>query len=108
YLRLWEELSHSKAMVFLSGPRQVGKTTMAKAIAATFPSSLYFNWDIRDDRARLLRDPSFFTKLDNRGPGRALVVFDEIHKYRQWKNHLKGAYDGHSGQFQFLVLGSGR
>ena len=68
YLRLWDELSGSKAMVFLSGPRQVGKTSLAKAIAARFPASLYFNWDIRDDRARLLKDPSFFTQLDNPGP----------------------------------------
>ena len=73
YARLWEELSRSKAMVFLSGPRQVGKTTLAKAIAARFPASLYFNWDVRDDRARLLKDPSFFTKLDNPGTGPALA-----------------------------------
>ena len=55
YVRLWEELSRSKAMVFLSGPRQVGKTTLAKTIAARFPASLYFNWDVRDDRARLMK-----------------------------------------------------
>jgi predicted AAA+ superfamily ATPase len=108
YLRLWNELSRSKGMVFLAGPRQVGKTTLAKAVAARFRASLYFNWDVRDDRARLLKDPSFFTKLDNPGPGRALVVLDEIHKYRKWKNYLKGAYDAHADRFQFLVLGSGR
>ena len=108
YVRLWEELSRSKAMVFLSGPRQLGKTTLAKAIATRFPASLYFNWDVRDDRARLLKDASFFTQLDNRGPGPALVVLDEIHKYRHWKNYLKGAYDAHAKRFHFLVLGSGR
>ena len=107
-MRLWDELSRTKAMVLLSGPRQVGKTTLAKAIAARFSASLYFNWDIRDDRARLLKDPYFFTRLDNPGPGPALVVLDEIHKYRKWKNYLKGAYDAHAAHFQFLVLGSGR
>ena len=108
YMRLWDELSRSKAMIFLSGPRPVGKPTLAKTIAARFPASLYFNWDTRDDRARLLKDPSFFTQLDNPGTGPALVVLDEIHKYRKWKNYLKGAYDAHAGRFHFLVLGSGR
>lgn len=108
YLRLWDELSRAKSMIFLSGPRQVGKTTLAKAIATRFPASLYFNWDVRDDRARLLKDPSFFAQLDNPGTGRALVVLDEIHKYRKWKNYLKGTYDAHADRFQFLVLGSGR
>ena len=108
YMRLWEELSRSKAMILFSGPRQVGKTTLAKAIAARFPASLYFNWDVRDDRVRLMKNPSFFTTIDNPGPGPALVVLDEIHKYRQWKNYLKGAYDAHAEHFHFLVLGSGR
>jgi predicted AAA+ superfamily ATPase len=108
YTALWNDLSASKSMVFLSGPRQAGKTTLAKSVSGRFPASLYFNWDIREDRARLLKDPSFFTKLDNIGPGPALVILDEIHKYRKWKNYLKGAYDAHAERFHFLVLGSGR
>ena len=108
YLKLWQELSKNKAMVLLSGPRQAGKTTLAKTLSDSFPASLYFNWDIREDRAKLLKDPSFFTRLDNPGPGPALVILDEIHKYRRWKNYLKGIYDAHAEHFHFLVLGSGR
>jgi predicted AAA+ superfamily ATPase len=39
-----------KGMIFLSGPRQSGKTTLAKIIAASFTNSLYFNWDIPEHR----------------------------------------------------------
>lgn len=95
-------------MVFLSGPRQVGKTTLARQFQKTFSQSLYFNWDIITDQKRLLKNPYFFAEAD-RDPGKPfLVVFDEIHKYGRWKNYLKGAYDGHHGDFRFLVTGSGR
>jgi hypothetical protein len=105
---LWTELSTSKSMVFISGPRQAGKTTLAKAVPTGCPASVYFDWDVREDRARLLRDPSFFTRVDNPGPGPALVILAEIHKYARWKNYLKGVYDAYAGRFHFLVLGSGR
>ena len=49
-------------MVFLSGPRQVGKTTLAKALQAQYGGGIYFNWDLLTDRKRLARDPYFFEK----------------------------------------------
>lgn len=98
---------HGK-MAFLSGPRQVGKTTLARAFQKEFAQSLYFNWDVITDQKRLLRNPYFFAEAD-RDPGEPfLVVLDEIHKYARWKNYLKGAYDAHHRDFRFLVTGSGR
>lgn len=95
-------------MAFVSGPRQVGKTTLAGQIQKTFSQSLYFNWDIITDQKRLLKDPYFFER-ENRNPRQPfLVIFDEIHKYARWKNYLKGAYDKHNKDFRFIITGSGR
>lgn len=105
---LWRSLAQDKAMVLVAGPRQCGKTTVAKAIAASFANRLYCNWDIDADRARLINDPTFFTAMPRRDPTPPMVVFDELHKYSDWKNYLKGVYDEFGGAYQFLVTGSGR
>ena len=60
------------------------------------------------DRARLLRNPYFFQAVDRHDASGPIVVLDEIHKYRGWKNYLKGAYDRFHAEFEFLVTGSGR
>jgi len=57
YINVWKELSRDKAMIFLAGPRQSGKTTIAEIIAESFTNSLYWNWDITNKRARLLQEP---------------------------------------------------
>ena len=101
-------LAAEKSMIFLAGPRQAGKTTLAKIIADTFANSLYCNWDIPEHRTRLLKNPTFFTSLPRRDASRPFVIFDEIHKFRDWKNYLKGVYDQFSGEYHFLVTGSGR
>ena len=95
-------------MLFLSGPRQAGKTTLAKKLLEGAGQGTYFNWDTINHQKKLIADPYFFEK-ENRDPGRKFtVVFDEIHKYHNWKNYLKGAYDAYSKDFSFLVTGSGR
>jgi predicted AAA+ superfamily ATPase len=88
-------------MVFIGGARQVGKTTLArKLIAPHFSSNAYFNWDFRADRQKVLNDVL---------PGDAeLLMFDEIHKYKQWKNYMKGIYDAYKEKYCFLVTGSAR
>jgi hypothetical protein len=95
-------------MVFLSGPRQTGKTTMARMISAGFPNTLYCNWDIHADKTRLLENPAFFEEVKRKDSSTPFIIFDEIHKYRDWKNYLKGIYDGYHEKYLFLVTGSGR
>lgn len=98
---------HGK-MAFLSGPRQVGKTTLAHHYQKQFSQSLYFNWDDLRHQKKLLKNPYFFQE-ENRDPSKPfLVVLDEIHKYSKWKNYLKGAYDSFHESYRFLVTGSGR
>ena len=60
YKKIWDELSAEKAMIFLAGPRQSGKTTLTKIIAEEYASALYFNWDILSHREKLLKNSTFF------------------------------------------------
>jgi len=87
-------------MVFVGGPRQVGKTTMAKDLLTQFPNGRYFNWDFDDDRQDILRKRWM---AEN-----ALLVFDELHKFPRWKNWIKGLYDVSRSKHSFLVTGSAR
>lgn len=103
-----EIIEQYNKMAFVSGPRQVGKTTLARQYQAQFGQGLYLNWDSPTHQKRILTDPLFFEK-ENRAPGKPfLVVLDEIHKYARWKNFLKGSYDQGKEDFRFLVTGSGR
>jgi len=88
-------------MVFIGGPRQVGKTTLARAILdQAYSSGRYFNWDYTEDRQGLLAG-RWHSDDD-------LIVFDELHKYKNWKNWIKGIYDTNEGTVRFLVTGSAR
>ncbi|MGB0679015.1 MAG: ATP-binding protein [Polyangiales bacterium] len=93
-----------RKMVFLGGPRQVGKTTLALRVLGSAEG--YLNWDIAAHREAILR---------REFPVGKLWVFDEIHKYARWRNFLKGLYDDHAvakrlGQAapDILVTGSAR
>jgi len=101
-------LTFFQHLILVSGPRQTGKTALAKSIAGSEPSSLYFNYDNPQDRRTLLEDPTFFEKVDRKKGDMPLVVLDEIHKYKGWKTYLKGLYDGYSDGHRFLVTGSER
>lgn len=97
-------------MVFIAGPRQVGKTMLARARLKTEGcGKLYFNWDDPATRNAYYQDHRFFESparsLDIENP---LIVFDEIHKRNQWKDILKGIYDVFGDTFRFLVTGSAR
>jgi predicted AAA+ superfamily ATPase len=88
-------------MVFIGGPRQVGKTTAAKAILSEhFPSGRYLNWDLDEDRQDILKKR--WTSDDQ------LLVLDELHKFPRWKTWIKGIYDVSHEFHSFLVTGSAR
>jgi uncharacterized protein len=108
YQKVWTELSREKSMIFMAGPRQAGKTTLAQILSKSFTNSLYFNWDILEHRTKLLNNPNFFEEVMRRDASRPLIILDEIHKFKDWKNYLKGIYDQFHDQYQFLVSGSGR
>lgn len=89
-----------RKMVFIGGPRQVGKTTLAKSLLADSGAGRYFNWDYDADRQAILQKK--WSRDDK------LLVFDELHKYPQWKGWIKGLYDVAGEQHQMLVTGSAR
>ncbi len=85
-------------IVLLSGPRQVGKTTLAKAL---YPqNSEYFNMDSEDHRL-VIRKTAWRRDCD-------VVIFDELHKLKKWKSWIKGVYDTEGVRPRLLVTGSAR
>ena len=108
YKKLWEFLNKEKSMVFIVGPRQVGKTHLAKNISENFTNRLYFNWDDLKDQKKLLENPYFFEEIERKDSSKPLIIFDEIHKYKNWKNYLKGVFDKFSNEYNFIISGSGR
>lgn len=88
-------------MVFVGGPRQVGRSTLCISFLkpANFHNPAYLSWDNPLHRDQLLR---------GRLPPRPLLVIDEIHKYKLWRNLLKGLYDSNKGIQNYLVTGSAR
>lgn len=101
-----------RQMRFVAGPRQAGKTTLARRIlSANGSEHLYFNWDERDVRTAFRKDERFFeSRLRETNPGRGLpwICFDEIHKMPDWKNILKGIFDRFESEARFVVTGSAR
>lgn len=88
-------------MVFVGGPRQVGKTTIAREfVAKKYAGHGYYNWDNQKDRRRIMKSD---------WPGDAeLIILDEVHKYKKWKTFIKGEYDVLKNRYKFMITGSAR
>jgi predicted AAA+ superfamily ATPase len=96
---IYEDLK--KKMVFISGPRQVGKTTLSKALChERFSKGVCFNWDLDEDRRTIIKKQWLSTT--------PLIIFDELHKYPRWKQWIKGVYDTKPPHQQYLLTGSAR
>lgn len=95
---LFKELKKyvGKKILLISGPRQVGKTTLSRTL---FPNYDYFNFDRLNDRKKLMAE-EWNREAD-------LIIFDELHKMKKWKQWLKGIYDTEAKK-NFLVTGSAR
>jgi uncharacterized protein len=97
-------------MAFISGPRQVGKTTFSKQFENHFDQSIYKNWDETEFRRLWTKSPNQLeAQFDlTRENAKRLVILDEIHKAKGWKQKLKGLYDHFSKELRFIVTGSAR
>lgn len=98
-------------MIFLTGPRQIGKTTFARNwLAAQEAGDHYFSWDDPSVVKEYKRNPLFFKNIIDSRPGKKPLplVFDEIHKLKNWRNILKGIYDTNQENMTLLVTGSAR
>jgi predicted AAA+ superfamily ATPase len=103
---LVEHFSNHRQMAFVSGPRQVGKTTTCRGHADD-----YVNWDNEDDRATLLAGSAALVEalgLDRLSARTPCVLFDELHKYPRWKQFLKGFFDVYGEVTRIVVTGSSR
>lgn len=91
----------SKKMVFLAGPRQVGKTTLSKSLChGRFANGIYLNWDNDEDRRAIIKK-----QWSSDSP---LIIFDELHKFPRWKQWIKGVYDTRPENQEYMVTGSAR
>lgn len=114
--RIYDELvkmhlDEYQEMLFLTGPRQVGKTTVGQYAQTYSECYMYLNWDNEDHKQLILSGPAEIVarmgidKLLNEQP---VIVFDEIHKHPDWKNFLKGFFDTYGKNIHIIITGSAR
>ena len=104
--RVDDHLARYRQMVLLSGPRQVGKTTVGEGLASN-----YLSWDDDDVRKAVMAGQKAVVNsfgLADLSERNRIVVFDEIHKFRSWKQFLKGFYDVYAKGMKIVATGSAK
>jgi predicted AAA+ superfamily ATPase len=104
---IYDDALKDHKMAFLYGPRQVGKTTLSKNLLfqKKKPEN-YYNWDSDSFKRIWVKDLDSIISLNNYK--KQMIVLDEIHKDKKWKNKLKGLYVLHKNECQIIVTGSAR
>lgn len=105
---LHEHIEQYRQMIFVVGPRQVGKTTLCKELVSEYE---YFNWDNQDHRTLIISGPGKIGEeigLNKLQEKHKTVIFDEIHKYSKWKEFLKGFFDVYGDNTKIIVTGSSK
>lgn len=100
YIQPYIKEDLANKMVFITGPRQCGKTTLAQSLLQDYDSGRYFNWDDIEHKKLIIQR--------HWSDGEKLIVLDEIPKFKKWKTFLKGTYDTQKNLHHFLVTGSSR
>lgn len=108
-----EHLTQQRQMVFLSGPRQAGKTTLSRACVTSSTPSLYLNWDNISHRELILSGieniiEQLHVDVLKSSDETPIIIFDEIHKYSKWKTLLKGYFDSLQETCRIIVTGSAK
>lgn len=105
---LAEHLEQHRQMIFVVGPRQVGKTFLCTDLPQEYH---YFNWDNQDHRSLIIGGPRRISEeigLSQLRQEPQVIIFDEIHKYSKWKDFLKGFFDVYAARSKIIVTGSSR
>jgi len=100
---LRNHFARNRQLLFLHGPRQVGKTTTARADSDALGDSLYLNYDNLDYRRPLLAGPRALVKgmeLDRFRDATPICILDEIHELSDWKTLLRGLYDSYGARLR--------
>jgi len=103
---LSRHLTERRQMAFVSGPRQVGKTTSCRHVG-----DVYFDWDSRQHQRLILAGDAAIASeagLEQLGASMPVIVFDELHKYPHWRSFLKGFFDLYEHASRVVVTGSSR
>ncbi|MCK4303905.1 MAG: AAA family ATPase, partial [Candidatus Eisenbacteria sp.] len=103
---LADHLASHRQMAFVSGSRQVGKTTLCRELGST-----YLDWDNEDHREVILAGAGAVARyagLERLSERPVILVFDELHKYRRWRLFLKGFFDTYEDRIRVIVTGSSR